>query len=459
MKNKYVILMVVLFGAFVGNLEAVMPNAAVSTIVKELNTSVATGTWILTIYTLLFATFMPAFGKVGDMIGHQRLYTGSLLAFSVATLFCGLSRSTESLIIWRAIEGISIAPSLPAAMAIISRHFTSEERGKAMGIFGMIVAASTALGAPLGGVITQYLGWTAMFYLSIPISLIGLVISIIFLQKGEPRQGWAKFDWIGAIFFSASIIFGMLFLTQGSKGWNSSSPWLDFAAFVLCFVIFFVVQNRTASPFIPLRLFSYSTFNAVSLIRALQMSILYGSQFLIPLYWVRMTHATTGAAGIGLFILPLAIMISAPIAGRLTDQQGGKGVVTIGMILTAIGSAGLLFFSSTVTSPVMWFNLIILGVGFGFVQSSSMTAVTFSLSKELFGVGLGVFNMLTFVGGTLGLSIFGTLVGSAGFKMNYLIMIICGIIGSVLAWKYIPRIINKNNQIKNKNVAKSGSSS
>lgn len=447
------ILIVVLFGAFVGNMEAIMPNAALSSIIKELNTSVATGTWILTIYTLLFATFMAVFGKVGDMIGHQRLYIGSLLAFSVATLFCGLSRSTEALIFWRAIEGITIAPSLPAAMAIISRHFTSEERGKAMGIFGMIVAASLALGAPLGGVITQYLGWSAMFYLSIPIALIGLIMSFIFLPKEEPRQGWVKFDWVGAIFFSVSIIFGMLFLTQGSsKGWDSFSTWIYFVIFVLCFVIFFVMQKRTVSPFIPLRLFSYSAFNAVSLIRALQMSILYGTQFLVPLYWVRVTHATTGAAGVGLFILPLTIMISAPIAGRLTDQRGSKGVVTIGMILTAIGSAGLLFFSSSVTSPLMWFNLLFLGVGFGFVQSSAMTAVTLSLSRDLFGVGLGVFNMLTFVGGTLGLSIFGTLVDSAGFQMNYLIMVICGIVGSALAWRYIPRVINENNQVNNENI-------
>lgn len=444
MQQKYRILIVVIFGAFIGNLEAVMPNAALSTIMKELNTSVATGTWILTIYTLLFATFMPVFGKVGDMIGHQRLYIWSLLAFSIATLFCGLSRSTETLIIWRAIQGISIAPSLPAAMAIVSRHFTSEERGKAMGILGMIVAASTAMGAPLGGLITQYFGWPAMFYLSLPVALVGLVVSMIVLPKGEPRQGWAKFDWVGAIFFTASIIFGMLFLTQGSsKGWAFSGTWIYFAAFLLCFVVFLLIQLRVASPFIPLRLFSNSTFNAVSFIRALQMSILYGSMFLVPLYWVRETHATTGTAGVGLFILPLTIMIAAPIAGRLTDRRGSKGVVSIGMILTAIGSAGLLFFSSTVQSPVMWANLIVLGTGFGFVQSSSMTAVTFSLSRDLFGVGLGVFNMLTFVGGTLGLSIFGTLVGSAGFQINYLIMIFAGIVGAAFAWKYIPGAVKK----------------
>lgn len=446
MNHKYRILTVALFGVFVGNIEAVMPNAGLSTLVKELHISVATGTWILTIYTLLFATFMPVFGKIGDMIGHQRLYIWSLFTFSIATLFCGLFHNPAALIIGRAIEGISIAPSLPAAMAMISRHFASEERGKAMGIFGVIVAASTAVGAPLGGVVTQFLGWPAMFYIIVPVALLGLVLSIMILPKEESKQGWVNFDWAGALFFSTSIVLGMLFVTQGfSKGgWASFSTWIALAGFILCFAIFFVLQKRISSPFIPLRLFSSSAFNAVSTIRALQMSILYGSQFLIPLYWVRMTHATTGAAGIGLLILPVAIMISAPIAGRLTDRRGSKGVVTVGMALTVAGSAGLLFFSGSVQSPVMWVTLFVLGFGFGFVQSSSMTAVTLSLRGDLFGVGLGVFNMLTFVGGTIGLSIFGTVVGSAGFQVDYLVMALLGIVGAVLAFSYIPKAMNKD---------------
>lgn len=156
--KKNWILAAVLFGVFVSTMQGTIPNAALPQILEDLHASAASGTWILTIYLLLFAVSMPLFGKVGDMIGHQRLYLLSLVAFSVATLFCGLSESAATLIFWRALAGVAIGPSLPAAMAIVSHYFAAEERGKAMGLLGAAAAASNAIGAPLGGFLTQYAG-------------------------------------------------------------------------------------------------------------------------------------------------------------------------------------------------------------------------------------------------------------------------------------------------------------
>lgn len=120
-RSRPPLLVAILFGSFVGNLEAIMPNAAMATILHDLGASAASGTWVLTIYTLLFATSMPIFGALGDRIGHRRLYLWSLGAFAVATGGAGTAPSLTMLIIWRAVEGLAIAPALPSAMALIAR--------------------------------------------------------------------------------------------------------------------------------------------------------------------------------------------------------------------------------------------------------------------------------------------------------------------------------------------------
>lgn len=280
--------------------------------------------------------------------------------------------------------------------------------------------------------------------MAIPIALVGLLVSVLAFPTDETRQGRASFDLLGAAFFTVGILSGMVFLTQGSSGgggYSSAGTLVYLAIFLGCLAVFYFVERRSGAPFIPLGLFRNPVFDAASLVRASQLALLSGALFLVPLYWVRVTHATTGAAGLGLLVLPLATVISAPISGRLTDRRGSKRVMATGMLLTAVGSVGLAFFSGSVYSPRMLVSLAILGVGVGFVQSSAPTAVSLSLPEEMLGIGLGVFNLLTYVGASVGLSVFGSLVGPVGFQVNYLIMTACGIVGGVLAWVFIPKSV------------------
>ncbi len=434
MRTRYGILGTILCGAFAGNMEAVMPNAALSRILIALHATVAGGTWILTIYTLLFAVAMPAFGTAGDRIGHERLYLWSLIAFSITMLFSGLSRTLMELILWRALAGISIAPSLPAAMAIVSKHFSAKERGKAMGVLGMAIAASTAIGVPIGGIIAQYAGWPAVFYAGILAALTGIVLSLIVLPDGERRKASGRFDFFGMVYFTAGSICLMFILATGSTNdWRTPAGWTILLCAVGCGLAFVVAERRSAEPFLPLRLFRAVPFVAISLVRALQMAVLYGVLFLLPLYWEQARHEAASSAGMGLLVLPLVIMIAAPVAGRLTDRWGSRTLVVIGMVATALGSCGLLVIFGGSGNPLMLASLVVLGTGFGFVQSASMTAVTLSLPQDSFGVGLGVFNMLTFVGGTMGLALFGSLTVSAGFRADYSVMMAAGLAGAILA--------------------------
>ncbi len=437
------ILVAVLFGSFVGNLEAIMPNAGLPHLVKTLHTSLSQGTWVLTIYILLFATSMPLLGKLGDRLGHSRLYVLSLSIFSVASVACALSPTILWLIVARALQGLSIAPALPSAMAIIAEHFDSESRGRAMGILGMVVAGSTALGAPLGGVLTHLMGWPAMFWVTAPLALIGVGVSLRTFSRLPERVGRKhplQIDWGGATLFTAGVILLMMWLsTASTQGWVSQTSWVEGGGVVVVFWCYRWQSRRATVPFIPGTLWHHRRFRGISGVRALQMVVLYGVLFLLPIYWETTQHATPAAAGLGLLTLPLSMMVSAPWAGRASDRYGSRRIVALGMFLTAIGSVAIGGWPGNVANPLMIGSLIVLGIGFGFVQSASMTAVSFTLTAEIKGIALGIFNMLTFVGGTLGLALFGGLVShSGGFRESFALMAVAGFFGMALAHRSIP---------------------
>lgn len=436
MNNKYLILIVVVIGAFLGNLEAAIPNAAISTIEENLNSNVQTTTWVLTIYTLLFATAMPIASKLGSILGHRNLYIYSLFLFSIFSILCGVVNDINLLIIFRALQGISISASLPCAMIIIAQQFNQSERGKAMGIFGMTIAASTAIGAPLGGVLSGYLGWQSMFYIVAPLGFIGVILSIIFLPRENKEKQKISFDIVGATSFSLFVILLMVLISNLTKGaLFSIGNIILLVLTVILFVIFIRKENKIKEPFIPLSLFKYRDFINVSLSRTIQMALLYGSLFAIPLYWSRTYSVSTENTGIGLFILPLTIMIISPISGNLIDKFGSKIFMILGMIFSTLGMFILVVMPGDLWSVSMTTSLVLLGIGFAMMQSSSMSAVTLTLPKEYLSIGVGIFNMITFTGGTIGLSIFSSLISTFNFNVTFLVMTILSFIAILLILK------------------------
>lgn len=436
MSKKYLILFAIVIGAFVGNLEAALPNTAVSVITQSLGSSVEVTTWILTIYTLLFATFMPLSSKIGAIIGNRKLYIWSLAIFSVFSILCGLTNSLALLIIFRALQGIAISACLPCAMIIISQHFDARERGKAMGILGMVVASSTAIGAPLGGILTDYLGWHSIFYIVAPVSILGFLLSLYVIPKDEPKTNKTSFDLKGAVYFLAFTIFLMLLISNAGKyGVISVSNGILALLCIVAFMVFIFTEKRVNSPFIPLQLFKDVSFNSISISRALQMAMLYGTLFLIPLYWTKVYNLSAKETGLALFLLPITMMIVSPIVGSLIDKLGSKIFMLLGMSITSLGALGLVLIPGSIWSINMTINLIVLGIGFAMMQSSSMAAVTMVLPKNLLNVGVGIFNMLTFTGGTIGLSVLSSLVEYINFNGVFLIMLGAGLIETILSIK------------------------
>ncbi len=198
----------------------------------------------------------------------------------------------------RALQGFAIAPALPSAMALITEHFAWDDRGRAMGILGTVVAASTALAAPLGGVLTHWMGWPTMFAVAVPIASVGAAVSLWQLGWDQARgvSSPRPFDYRGALLFTPAVIVLMVWLhTVPTQGFTGLMPVVELASTLGLFVTWYWHNKRSAHPFFPTALLRHKRFRGISGIRAVQMAILYGVLLLVPVYWETVRHVN--AAG------------------------------------------------------------------------------------------------------------------------------------------------------------------
>jgi len=411
--RRWLILAAVLSGTLVGTFGSSLVNVALPSIMGDLGVTISSAVWIQSVFILMVAVLMPLFGRVGDMRGYKRIYLGGMGLLAGASLLAALTHSFPLLVVARALQGVGNATTLPAVMAIIARTFSDRERGQAMGWWAAVNGAAHGLGPVIGGYLTQSLGWPAIFAFNAGLALLG-VLAIWRVVPGDARRLARRFDPVGAATLTLAMITLMLNLTQGARlGWTtplSLALWAVFAALMAAFV---AAERRVKPPFVELSLFANRRYTAAVGVIAAQFFCLFGMQLLLPLFLEGVQGRPSGQSG--LLIAPLAITaaVLAPLAGRLADRLGCRRLCVAGMATVAL-SGGLLLLWRTDTPP--WqivATLVVLGLGMGFTQSPVAAAVTLAVPKDELGVALGIFQMVRFVGASLGSTIFGVVLGGA----------------------------------------------
>jgi EmrB/QacA subfamily drug resistance transporter len=423
--RRWLILVAVLSGTLVGTFGSSLVSVSLPAIMDDLGVPVSSATWMLTIYILLVAVLMPLFGRLGDMHGYKRIYLAGLGLLAGASLLATLSRWFPLLVVARALQGIGNATTLPSVMAIITHVFPDRERGRAMGVWAAVNGAGHGLGPVIGGYLTQGFGWPSIFVFNA--SLVGLgLIAIWRLVPDDTRRMSRRFDLAGAVTMTLAMITLMLNLTQGARlGWTtvlSLSLWAAFAGLIASFLW---AEGHVDPPFVELSLFKNRRYTAAVGIIAAQFFCLFGMQLLLPLFLVRVQGRGSGEAGVLIASLSVTSALVAPLAGRLADSLGCRRLCVAGMTTVAI-TGGLLTLWQAAT-PVWQIvgTLILLGLGMGFTQSPVAAAVTFTVAQDQLGVALGIFNMVRFIGASLGSTIFGVILESApaeglsAYRLNF----------------------------------------
>jgi len=364
--------------------------------------------WVMNVVVLTVCIFMVNMGKLGDIYGNRLLlYLGSAL-FGIATILAGLSTNGIMLIVFRGLQGLSIATLTPACLALITNTFPDNEQGKAIGIWTSVTGVGLAVGPVLGGIITSALSWRWVFFVNIPVIIIGTFICIVSVREIKHKALDKRIDWIG--FFLMIVGIGPLItaLIQGPEwGWASSTTIIFFIVAVVSLITFSIVEKKVKNPILDFNLFLNRSFVSGALANFTVIAFAWAAFFLMPIFLGNIRGED--ALYIGFFLLPITVLIIlvAPYSGRLVDTRGAKIPILVG--LAALAASGLVQATFGVSSEPYYiiFGFLFMGIGWGFIYGSGAFAAISSLPKEQAGTATGALWTFQNLGGAAGLAIAG----------------------------------------------------
>lgn len=437
----------VLIGTWVGTLGNSMMSVALPSMMEQYAVGVNLGVWVVSVYVLLVAVLMPIFGWLGDRYGYRRILVLGLAGQAVFSVGSALAPSFGVLILFRALQGICNATTLPSVMGVISEVFPGGERGGAMGVWAAVNGAAHGLGPVISGYLVQVFHWPATFWLLAATAAAGVVLVYAWVPSDRKHEE-RPFDLLGAGALTLAMLTLMFTLSRGSDlgwgSWISVGLWLTFAALMAAFV---VAERRVATPFVELRLFANKLYTLIVAVSSAQFFCLMGLPILLSLYLIRFRGLPSGIAG--WLIAPLAstLAVSSPLAGRIADRLGYRNAMVAGIAIVALGSGSLAFWQADTPPWLVVVTLIVIGLGMGFVQSPSATGVTLVVHKAELGVALGIFNMLRFISGTLAATVFGILLEAVSpssadpmlaYHLSFYLLAAVAALGTLLAFS-MPR--------------------
>jgi len=406
---KWLVVIAVMSGAFMVVLDTTAVNVALPIIMAAFGVNVDKIQWVITVYMIAMAIMMPSVGWFSAKIGNKTFFIASLVIFTAASVLCGAAWNVDALIVFRILQGIGAGALMPIAMVIIFEAFPPEERGLAMGVYGIGATFGPAIGPTLGGYLTEHFSWHLVFYLNVPVGLIGVFLAAIILPAGKTKKGMT-FDFRG--FLTMSICLGCLLtaLSQGQReGWTSFYILTLLLVAGLGLVSFLWTEHHLRQPFIDLSVYRTFAYSMATLVFIIQGFGLYGSTFLIPLFFENMLDYTALQAG--LLMLPMALVVAVvlPIAGRMSDRMDGRIPITLGVLFSALSLYWLSFVDLRTSSTTAYYMLMIRGLGIGFIFPPLMSMSLKSLPADKTASGSGLMNVSRQLGGAFGVAIVGVI--------------------------------------------------
>ncbi|TML40543.1 MAG: MFS transporter [Actinobacteria bacterium] len=399
------------FALFMIMLDNTIVNVALPAIKNDLHIGVSELEWVVTAYALTFAVLLLTGGKLGDLLGRRLIFTIGLVVFTASSLACGLSSSATELIGARAVQGVGSALMMPATLSIITATFAARERGMAIGIWAGVSAMALAIGPLLGGVITEHISWNWIFYVNVPIGLLGILASIVVVPESKDTSHEQRLDLPGLLASGVGLLALVYALIEAHHyGWTSATILGLFAVAASALTAFVLLEQRQRLPMLDLTLFRNGTFAGANLVAILVTLAMFGIFVFFPIYMQTFLGWSPIQAGAALLPWTILIVIFAPIAGKLSDKVGSRWLIAAGM--TTVGLC-CLELSTVGVGSTFWRLLpgfILGGLGMSFVMTPMSAAVMGAAPVDKAGVASGVLNTFRQVGVALGIAIMGAII-------------------------------------------------
>lgn len=418
--NKWLVTLSVTFGTLMGAIDSSIVNVALPQIRGAVGATVQEITWATTGFVIATVMVMPLTGFLGRMFGQKRVYLACLVLFVAGSFLCGLAWNLPTLVLFRFLQGLGAGALQPTEQAILRQTFPPKEQGTAMAIFGMAVMVGPAIGPTLGGYIVDNWHWSWIFFINVPVGILGFFMVARFVQEDEQLRATARveaerqrkhMDWAGITLLCMGLAALQYFLEEGqADDWFQSPVIVICALFAATCLIAFVIRELTAvAPAVNLRLFKDPVFASGTMLGALVFAVLMASMFLLPVFMQELLGFTATQSGFALMPRTLVMMLMMPVVGRLYGKVPARVLVGIGIVFAGFGAFEMSHFSLATGSSNIIRAIALQGVGFSmmFVPLSA-TALT-NIPRERMADATGLNSLLRQIGGSMGLAIFTTL--------------------------------------------------
>lgn len=374
-------------GTFMVNVDGSILNIALPVLQQEFGVGLARLQWVVSGYLLVITAILPAMGGLSDRFGRRNFYISGLVFFSLGSLLCALATSLDQLIGFRLVQALGGAMMMGNGMSIIIGVFPTGQRGRALGTIGSVVAVGALAGPPLGGVLIDQFGWSAIFWINVPIGLIAIALGWLLLPVGGGTGRDTRFDSLGAFLFFVGMSSLLLFLSNGHLwGWLSAYSVVSLMVALLAGVLFIRQELRVAAPLIDPALFRRLSFSLGLTAAYLSFVILSFPALLLPLYLTRVLDMPLPETGWIMSAQALAMMLSAPVGGLIADRYGYSKPAAAGMGLIFLSLLWMASFGLHTHYFQVLGSLVLFGLGLGLFSSPNNTAVLESAPAEKAGL-------------------------------------------------------------------------
>jgi EmrB/QacA subfamily drug resistance transporter len=392
-------------------IDGTVVNVALPALQNGLDATITDVQWVIEAYALFLGALILVGGSLGDQLGRKRVFLAGVVAFTAASVVCGVAPSPSILVVGRALQGIGAAFLVPGSLAIITAAFTGAERGRAIGTWSGFSAITTAIGPVLGGWLVEHVTWRAVFFINVPFAAIVVFLSLRYMDESKDPSRGTSIDWLGA---SLAVV-GLSGLIFGLLEWPALGGTLTVIAALglgaLFLVLFVVVEARVRNPMLPLGLFGSRAFTLTNLLTFFLYAALAEALFMIPLQLIQVRGYTATAAGAAILPFPIIMFALSRWSGGLVARIGSRLPLTVGPIVTGVGFAlcvrvtGDASFVSTFLPAI-----IVVGLGMAIAVAPLTTTVMDSVSGDHSGTASGVNNAVARIAGLVAIAVFGVVV-------------------------------------------------
>ena len=418
--NKWLVAASISFGAIMATIDISIVNVALPQIRGSIGASIDQMTALGTSFAIAQVIVMPLTAFLGRFLGQKRVYLFCLGLFLLGSMLCGLAHTLPQLIAARALQGFGAGALQPSQMAILRQTFPPKEQGMAMAVFAMVVVIGPAIGPTLGGWIVDNWSWPWIFYINLPVGILGILATSRFVHEPEDIRAANRaqaevmrrnLDWQGIVYMTIGLAALQYVLQEGNR-----NDWFDSKAITLASIaavagiVAFVVQELHApAPAVNLRLFRDRTFASATVIGGIMFANLMANMFLLPVFMQELLGFTALKSGLALMPRALVMMVATPIVGRIYNRVSPRLLVALGLTCVALGSLDMGHFTLQTSDTGIIATLLLQGVGFSLLFVPLTTVALSHVARTQLTDASGLNSLVRQFGGSAGLAIYGTL--------------------------------------------------